>query len=1159
MSAQVNERFVHLHVHSEFSLLDGAIRIKDLMAAAKAMGMGSVAMTDHGNMYGAVAFFSEARKAGIKPILGCELYVAPADRRDRSTGVDGQPTSFHLLLLAMNQEGYRNLSRLVTLSYTEGFYYHPRVDMSLLRQYNQGLIALSACLKGEVPFHLTKGYIEKAREKAIELSRVFDSERFFLEIQANKMPEQIQANKALMELARELSIPLVATNDCHYLKRQDAEAHDVLLCIQTGKTLNDEKRMKFSSDEFFFKSPSEMAGDLPGFDEAISNTSLIAERCNFEMEFGKYKYPVFKTPENRSLEEMLTEEAQKGLESRIREKEQREGGIEEGLKAEYIERLAFELKVIRDMGFSGYFLIVADFIRHAREKGIPVGPGRGSAAGSLVAYALRITDIDPIKYGLLFERFLNPERISMPDIDIDFCINGRDEIINYVAEKYGRENVSQIITFGTMKARAVIRDVGRSLNIPLRDVDEIAKLVPPGPKMTLAKAMEEEPELKRREQEGTEQVKRLLTISKALEGLARHASTHASGVVISDRPLVEHLPLCKGTNNEVMTQFTMDRIEELGLIKFDFLGLKTLTVIAKTLELIKETRGLKIDLDSLPLDDPAVYQLASDGKTTGVFQLESHGMKNLLRGLRPEVFGDLIAVMALYRPGPLGSNMVSEFIEGKKGTSAIHYPLPELEPILKETYGVILYQEQAMQIAQKVASYSRGEADELRKAIGKKKEDVMARHRTRFIEGACARNVPRKTAEELFDLIEKFGGYGFNKSHSAAYAMICYQTAYLKARFPVEFMASLLTLDMGNQDKTIKNIAECRTMGIPILPPDINESQSSFAVVGDNIRFGLGAVKNVGLKAVEGIIEERQKNGPFRDLLDFCERIEGSKVNKRVMEELIQCGAFDFIGVHRASLFASLDDVMRACNRHQDPNQLSMFGSFGDGVPLAAGPMSYRQVPEWDEKERLRREKEALGFYITGHPLERFEEELYLLSTCKVQDLSDREDQSKVQVAGVIESCKPKKTKKGEKMAVMRFEDQTGSVEAVLFPEVYGRCSGLLDTEDPLLMTGILELSDNSVKVLVQDLSRLSDARQSLIKALRVRLREGSITEDLLYELKRLAFNYPGDSRLFFSIERSPSESVEVSAGPHFRVTPSAELCSELKKLTGLQPEEIFS
>jgi DNA polymerase-3 subunit alpha len=1158
VNALGSERFVHLHVHSEFSLLDGAIRIKDLVGAAKAMGMGSVAMTDHGNMYGAVAFFSEAKKAGIKPILGCELYVAPTDRRERTQGADGQPTSYHLLLLAMNQEGYRNLSRLVTLSYTEGFYYHPRVDMSLLRQYNQGLIALSACLKGEVPFHLTKGYIEKAREKAIEFSRIFDKERFFLEIQANKLPEQIEANKALMELAQELSIPLVATNDCHYLKRQDAEAHDVLLCIQTGKTLNDEKRMRFSSDEFFFKSPSEMMGDLPGFDEALSNASLIAERCNFEMEFGKYKYPVFQTPENRSLEEMLTEEAQKGLEVRIREKEQREGALDEALKAEYRERLAFELKVIRDMGFSGYFLIVADFISYARKKGIPVGPGRGSAAGSLAAYALRITDVDPIKYGLLFERFLNPERISMPDIDIDFCINGRDEIINYVADKYGRENVSQIITFGTMKARAVIRDVGRSLNIPLPEVDKIAKMVPTGPKMTLAKAMEEEPELKRLEQEGPPHLKRLLTISKALEGLARHASTHASGVVISDRPLVEHLPLCKGTNNEVMTQFTMDKIEELGLIKFDFLGLKTLTVISKTLELIKETRNLNIELDSLPLDDPAVYQLASDGKTTGVFQLESHGMKNLLRSLRPEVFGDLIAVMALYRPGPLGSNMVSEFIEGKKGTSAIRYPLPELEPILKETYGVILYQEQAMQIAQKVASYSRGEADELRKAIGKKKEDVMARHRTRFVEGACARKIPRKTAEELFALIEKFGGYGFNKSHSAAYAMICYQTAYLKAHFPVEFMASLLTLDMGNQDKTIKNIAECRIMGIPILPPDINESQSSFAVVGENIRFGLGAVKNVGLKAVEGIIEERQKNGPFKDLLDFCRRVEGAKVNKRVLEELIQCGAFDFTGVPRASLFASLDDVMCLCNRHQDPNQLSMFGSFGESASMLSGPMTYRQVPEWEEKERLRREKEALGFYITGHPLERFEDELNLLSTVKVQDLPDQEDQSKVQIAGVIASSKIKRTKKGDKMAIIQFEDQTGSIEGVLFPDVYGRCSYLVPTEEPLLMTGTLELSDNSVKVLVQDLTPLPKARQSLIKAIRVKLTEGAITEELLNDLKRIAFTHPGDSRLLFSIERSPSETIAISAGPSFCVAPSPELCAELKQLTGHQPEEIF-
>ncbi|RJR27193.1 MAG: DNA polymerase III subunit alpha [Desulfobacteraceae bacterium] len=1150
--------FVHLHVHSEFSLLDGAIRIKDLVKKAREGGMPAVAVTDHGNMYGAVPFFSEAIEAGIKPIIGCEVYVAPQDRRDKSPEPNGGPTAFHLVLLAMNHEGYKNLSRLVTMGHLEGFYYHPRVDIDLLRKHNSGLIALSACLKGMVPFHLAQGRIETARDLAVQLSTIFDRERFFLEIQANKMPEQIEVNRALKDLGRSLSIPLVATNDCHYLSRTDADAHDVLLCIQTGKTFNDEKRLRFSSDEFYFKSQAEMIEDLKDFPEAISSTAMIAERCTFEMEFGHYKYPVFQAENNRGLDEILEEEAAEGLKRRLAQNELREGPMTPGLKSEYGERLAFELKVIRQMGFAGYFLIVADFIRHARVKGIPVGPGRGSAAGSLAAYALSITDIDPIKYGLLFERFLNPERVSMPDIDIDFCINGRDEVIHYVSEKYGRENVSQIITFGTMKARAAIRDVGRSLNIPLPEVDKIAKMVPEGPKITLAKAMEQEPELRRLEQEGPEHVKRLLKISMALEGLARHASTHASGVVISDRPLVEHLPLCKGSNDEVMTQYTMDRIEKLGLIKFDFLGLKTLTVISKTLDLLKETRGFLVDLDYLPLDDPAVYQLTSDGKTTGVFQLESHGMKNLLRSLKPEVFPDLIAVMALYRPGPLGSNMVSEFIEGKRGTSTIKYLLPELEPILKETYGVILYQEQAMQIAQRVASYSRAEADELRKAIGKKKEDVMARHRARFIEGAARRNVPKKAAEELFDLIEKFGGYGFNKSHSAAYAVICYQTAYLKAHFPVEFMASLLTLDMGNQDKTIKNIAECRTMGIPILPPDINESQSSFAVVGDKIRFGLGAVKNVGLKAVDAIIEERTKNGPFRDLVDFCRRVEGAKVNRRVLEGLIQCGAFDFKGIPRAALFSSLDDVMKLCNCTQDPNQLSIFGSLGSGAIFSPIEVPLPDIPEWEDRERLRREKDALGFYITGHPLARFEQELGFFSTCAVQDLPDREDQSKVKIAGVVESIKVKRTKKGDKMAVVQFEDLTGSVEAVVFPDAFTRFSHLLATDDPLLLSGILEISENGVKVVVQDLATLASVRHKAVKAMEISVREEALTRELLAELRNLVFRHPGDSRLIFRIERDSSSGVAIAAHPRFSVMPSRELAAEIEALTACRVEEII-
>ncbi|MBE9521949.1 MAG: DNA polymerase III subunit alpha, partial [Proteobacteria bacterium] len=716
--------FVHLHTHTEFSLLDGAIRIDRLLQKAADLGMETVAITDHGNMFGAVEFYSQAHKAGIKPIIGCETYVAPGSRKEKSPSSDGQPTAYHLVLLVMNETGYRNLSRLVTLGNLEGFYYHPRIDMELLRQNNQGLIALSACLKGHVPYFLRRGRLEDAKEYARQLASIFDHDRFYLEVMANKMPEQIAVNKSLKELAEDLSLPLVATNDCHYLNREDAEAHDILLCVQTGKSVDDPSRLKFSNDQFYFKSGQEMASDLDGFSEALDNTVEIAKKCNYEMEFGQYKYPVFQVAGNLSLEEKLQKEARQGLDKRLERKEALDGSLSAELKAEYEDRLTYELRTISEMGFAGYFLIVADFIAYARKSGIPVGPGRGSAAGSLTAYALKITDIDPIEYGLLFERFLNPGRISMPDIDIDFCIKNRDKVIDYVSEKYGRENVSQIITFGTMKARAVIRDVARSLNMSYAEADRIAKLIPEGLNITLDEAIEAEPQLKAME-EGTDEEKKLLRISRSLEGLTRHASTHASGIVISDRPLVEYLPLFKGPNGEVMTQFTMDQVAQLGLIKFDFLGLKTLTVIQDTVDLIRDTTDHPVNLDEIDMEDDKTFQLISEGKTTGVFQLESTGMKELLRNLKPGVFGDIVASVALYRPGPLGSNMVVDFIKRKHGEIKITFPLPELEEILTETYGVIVYQEQVMRIAQVLANYTLAEADGLRKAISKKRSEEL--------------------------------------------------------------------------------------------------------------------------------------------------------------------------------------------------------------------------------------------------------------------------------------------------------------------------------------------------------------------------------------------------------------------------------------------------
>lgn len=1142
--------FLHLHVHTEYSLLDGAIRIDQMLDKSKDLGMDAVAITDHGNMFGAVQFYDHASKAGIKPIIGCELYVAPGDRRERIPSSDGGPNAYHLVLLVMNEEGYRNLSLLVTLGHLEGFYYHPRVDMELLREHNAGLIALSGCLKGVVPYFMMTGRIETAKQSAQELASIFDNDRFYLEVQANYLPEQIKVNKILKEMSKDLSIPLVATNDCHYLEQTDAEAHDVLLCIQTGKTTDDVKRLKFSNNEFFFKSPVEMAQALPGFEDALENTLHVARLCQYEMEFGNYKYPVFQVPENLSLNEVLVDESRIGLKKRLSEKKEEEGSVSEEVMGEYLERLDYELDVIQKMDFAGYFLIVADFIEYARRSDIPVGPGRGSAAGSLVAYCLNITDMDPIKYGLLFERFLNPQRISMPDIDIDFCINGRDEVIRYVSEKYGRDNVGQIITFGTMKARGAIRDVGRSLNIPLGEVDRIAKLVPERLGVTLEKALEEEPDLKQLEEKDGP-AKKLLRISRSIEGLTRHASTHASGVVISDRPLVEYLPLFKGSRDEVMTQYTMGQIEKLGLIKFDFLGLKTLTVIKHALKLIEETTGERIHIERIPLDDEATYQLVSKGRTTGVFQLESSGMKEILRRLKPEVFEDMVALVALYRPGPLGSNMIDEFISGKHGKVKARYPLPQLEPILKETYGVILYQEQVMKIAQVLAKYTLAEADELRKAIGKKKPQVMAKHRARFVEGATENGVATKKAEKLFMLIEKFGGYGFNKSHSAAYAMIAYQTAYLKAHYPVQFMAALLTQDMGNQDKTIKNIAECREMGIEILPPDINESRADFSVVGGKIRFGLAAVKNVGLKAMESLIEERERNGPFRDLLEFCKRIEGSKINRRVLEGLIECGALDFTGIYRSRLFAGLGDALRISGANHDPDQLNMFASLDSGNGGTVGLFEFPDIDEWDENDRLRREKEALGFYITGHPLARFSGEIERLNTHDIEGLPSLKDRSQVKIAGVVESLKIKRTKRGDKMANINVEDLSGSIEVVIFPDLFNRIAPVLKGDDPLLITGTVETGDNSAKILGQDIVTLDSIRQKTIEAVELTFDYDSVSRDLLEDLLDIVFRYPGDSALYFKVDMPEGKEVIISAHDRFRVLPSHELISEIETLIG--------
>ena len=1145
----IKPSFVNLHVHTEYSLLDGAITIKKMIKKALGLGMDSVAITDHGNIFGAIQLFSEAAKVGIRPIIGCEVYMAPGDRREHSPSIDGQPNSYHLVLLVMNEKGYKNLSRLVTLGHLEGFYYRPRIDMEILKEHNEGLIALSACMKGIVPYNIIRGRMDTAREKALELATIFDQDRFYLEVQANGMPEQIEVNRALKDLSTELSIPLVATNDCHYLNREDSEAHDALLCIQTGKIIDDPQRMKFSTNEFFYKSRNEMEASLDeGYSEALDNTLKIASRCTYDMEFGNYKYPVFHTSGSQDLDELIRQEAQKGLKERIIKREREEEELTEEQKSEYFERLNFELDIITKMGFSGYFLIVADFIDYARRSDIPVGPGRGSAAGSLVAYCLHITNLDPIKYGLLFERFLNPQRISMPDIDIDFCMNGRDDVIKYVSEKYGRDNVGQIITFGTMKARGVIRDVGRVLNIPYGEVDKIAKMVPEGPKVKLEDAIDEEPELKKLE-EGGEVEKKLLKVAKSLEGIARHASTHASGVVISDKPLVEYLPLYKGGNNEIMTQFTMDQIEKIGLIKFDFLGLKTLTVIKHTLELIEASAGHRVDIENIPLSDEKTFELCQQGKTTGVFQLESGGMKDLLRRLKPEVFEDLVALVALYRPGPM--EWIPDYINGKHGKRKPEYLHPKLEPILAKTYGVAIYQEQVMQIARDLAGFSMAEADVLRKAMGKKKAALLAEQKEKFINGCIKNNIGKKLAEKIFAFIEPFAGYGFNRSHAACYALIGYQTAYLKARYPVQFMAALLTQDMGNQDKTIKNIAECREMGIRILPPDINESQADFAVVEGAIRFGLAAVKNVGVKAVESIIEVRNSSGPFEDLFDFCERIDGSKVNRRVFEGLIQCGAFDFSGIQRSRLFASLDDIVRLCGANHDPNQLNIFSGLDSSQKGSIGLLDFPEIEEWDHREKLKREKESLGFYITGHPLNEFEKEVRRFASCSIQEILNKKDRSEISVAGVIEDISMKRTKRGERMAIISLEDQTGSAEVILFPDVFNNYSQFLIGDEPLLITGITELSDNSLKIIAKEITTLESLRQKSIKGIEFILDCELVSREYLEEMREIFIKYQGESSVSFKLNMENGKTILISANSYYKISPCDEMICEIEEKTG--------
>lgn len=1130
--------FVHLHVHTNFSLLDGACDIGRLAGRAKKLGMDAMAITDHGVMYGVIDFYKTMKAAGIKPIIGCEVYVARRTIKDRQPGIDDE--QYHLVLLAENQTGYRNLVKLVSKGFIEGYYYKPRVDKELLREHSEGLIALSACVAGEIPQYILKGEYEKARRAALEFNDIFGEGNFYLEIQDHGLKEQKLVNPELVNLSRETGIPLVATNDVHYILKSDADFHDAMLCIQTGKTVKDEDRLKFDTSEFYLKSEEEMRRLFPHLAEACDNTVRIAERCNVELEFGKVHLPRFEVPAGFTEDSYLEKLCYEGLRKRYTE-----------ITPEIKNRLDYELEVIKKMGYSSYFLIVWDFVNFARKNGIMVGPGRGSAAGSLVAYCLYITNIDPLKYNLLFERFLNPERVTMPDIDVDFCYERRQEVIDYVVSKYGADRVAQIGTFGTMAARAAIRDVGRVFGYPYGEVDAVAKMVPMELGMTIEKALTINPELKKLYTEN-EKIRKLLDTAKALEGFPRHASTHAAGVVISSRPLVELVPLHRVGDSTVSTQFTMTALEELGLLKMDFLGLRTLTVIQDALRLIKRSRGLDLDLEKIPLDDKKVYDLISRGETTGVFQLESSGMRNLLKELKPERFEDIIAVIGLYRPGPLGSGAADEFIRNKNNPENIKYLHPKLEPILRETYGIILYQEQVMKIAQELAGFSLAQADILRKAMGKKQQEVMEAQRNSFIQGCIKNGIDEKTAEKVFEEISYFAGYGFNKSHAAAYALVAYQTAYLKAHFPVEFMAALLTSVRHNTDKVAQYIAECRHMGIEVLPPDINESLEVFAAVDGKIRFGLTAVKNVGENVARAIIKCREEKGRFVSFSDFCEKMEQAQLNKKAVESLIKSGAFDSQGAKRSQLMRIYEDVLSRAHKNQKQaaqGQLSLFEMIDGGEAMDD---DLPDIPEYPQSEILSMEKEVLGLYLSGHPLKEYEDILNRKTTLKSSDLKgdevDIEDNSQVTVGGIITDIKMKSTKGEKLMAFITLEDLTGSMEIIAFPTVYEKFSDRLKQDSKVLIRGRVDLKEEEMpKIIAEEIEPLEKKKEGTLVVLLSENDGNKILEDL----KQFFLLHPGNVPV--TIYSGADDMKAILVDKSYYVNFSAEFSKKICSMVGPQ------
>ena len=1148
--------FVHLHCHTDYSLLDGACEIGQLMDLVVQQKMPAVAMTDHGNLFGAVEFYNKAKEKGVHPVIGCEVYVSQQGLESRSD----TDRYNHLVLLCENQEGYRNLLRLVSTSFLEGFYYKPRIDKALLARHSRGLIAMSACLRGDINETLMANRYEEAKRLAYSYADLFGKDNFFLEIQDHGLDQDKIVVPQLHRLSQETRIPLVATNDSHYIRKEDARAHEILLCIQTGKTMSDPQRMRFTQPEFYLKTRDEMLRMFGDFEEALDRTWEIAQRCQVSLEKVKEPFPKFDVPPDHTTDTYFEYAARQGFEKRRPRLEalHKAGALKHDL-AEYSERLDREIRMIQQMKFAGYFLIVWDFIRFAKSRGIPVGPGRGSAAGSLVSYSMEITDIDPLEYGLIFERFLNPERISMPDIDIDFHTRRRGEVIQYVTEKYGREQVAQIITFGTLGARTAIKDVGRVLDISFADVDRITKLIPNQLNIKLKEALEQEPAIEDAARKDP-RLKEVLEVALKLEGMARNASMHAAGVVISPLPLRELVPLYKTSKDEIVTQYDMVGLEKLSLLKMDFLGLTTLDIILDTLALIERQHGVKLSIEELPRDDKATYEIFSKAFTSGVFQFESRGMRDILRKYQPTRIEDLCALNALYRPGPIQGGMIDDFIDRKHGRKKVTYDFPELKEILEETYGVIVYQEQVMQISNRLAGYSLGEADILRRAMGKKKAEEMAAQRARFLQGAKERGHPQKKVEKIFDLMEQFAGYGFNKSHSAAYAELAYVTAYLKAHYPREFMSALLSSEMSNSDKVVKYINECREMGIAVHPPDVNSSGTEFTPDGNGIRVGLCAVRNLGGNAAESVIQARQSGGAFTSLYDFCERVDLGSVNRRISENLIKAGAMSSLPGNRAQLTAVLENAMEAGQRvwkDRESGQGGLFGMAAGGADPVEHPLP--ALPDWTPQQKLAGEKEVLGIYVTGHPLDEYADKVAQLSTHSIETLEALERGAEVALCGILTGIQRKRNRDGKLWAALRLEDRTGSMEAMVFSTHYDRLLNALVEDKAVLVKGVVRPEENApAKISVQEIVPLEVARVNLPSLISIRVAVGvNGTVDKAEALQQLFAKKSGDTEVRLRLEKPRDFSVILDVTR--KVRPDKEFWAEVERICGPESVEILA